>query len=399
MPHYLVAADVRDVVNTNYSVNLTFYAPEGTLERLQEGLSPVISPVLTDFFHLYDTSFERYVPTKELVDRYPDDVHKHYRKASTDKDALPDADPRGKPLLRVLELGRMIAHGSPLPVVRRGMFLVAADGFQGDFFQRTVILLLRHDDEAGTLGVIVNKNFTANERKSAIEAARAQGKAVEQQIEELRQRKDTSKKKKEAQEAAEALKGLAPVARKGECLLKLARTPGVEIRIGGPVGLQEFPFGPHHVVMHPFSDIKGRASALAGSGSSRDPDLYFNLVGDMRNEDILEVAQRVRDMEYGKVIIFQGNSGWGPKQLAGEIRGSLHGASSWNWISATSEEVISLPVGEHSAKRSSRKRKAEEKKRSKSRKEQAAPPNEKDRGDEFWKRLSASDALEKLSAP
>mmetsp|Transcript_16378 Transcript_16378/g.36839 ORF Transcript_16378/g.36839 Transcript_16378/m.36839 type:complete len:545 (-) Transcript_16378:32-1666(-) len=380
MPHYLIIADLRDVVNTNFSVNLTFYAPEGTLERLKDGVSPMINPSLPDYFLLFDTSAERYIPKEALAKLYPDDVPRHYRQG------LPDKDPQGKPLLRVIELGRLIAHGSPVPVVRQGMFLVASETFTGDFFQRTVILLLRHDDEAGTLGVIVNRNYSsAPERQRLLKAASDKVALLEKQVEELRMNRASADK-----EAREMLKNLSPIVRTGECLLKLARTRGVELRTGGPVGLEEFPFGRHHIVIHPFHDIKGRMPALLGSGSAIDPDLYFNMVGDMRNEDLLEVSRRVKDMEYGKVIVFQGNSGWGPKQLAGEIRGSLLGGSSWSWISASSEEVLDLPTDEYPSERTSKKGKRARRKRKEG--------TGKGVGEAFWKRLVAAEALQSLKA-
>mmetsp|Transcript_146027 Transcript_146027/g.266063 ORF Transcript_146027/g.266063 Transcript_146027/m.266063 type:complete len:541 (-) Transcript_146027:89-1711(-) len=343
-PGYLILVDFRDVENLGEEPtagearmsNFTLYSPEATLEKLGKDGNPILNPMMNQFFNLFDTSLGTYLPTPQIARRYADDLHRHYRNKL---DRLPEVDPHGKPLLRIVEFGRMIAHGKSVPVVRKGMFLVSTPELQDEFmFGKTAILLLEHDDNDGTLGVIVNKNITGSKRKAMAQSA-------EQNIEQMQ----TFMQQQEKSGGDEQmLKTIANEVEQASGVLKLARAPFVDLRIGGPVGLQQFPSGPHHLLLHPFKDAHGAKLALRGAGSKADPDLYVTRLHGLSPKKIKDFIKRNAQLSPEaraagqRMIVFAGNSAWGPKQLAGEIRGSLQGSSSWGWMPATTRNVLTL---------------------------------------------------------
>ncbi|CAK0861797.1 unnamed protein product [Prorocentrum cordatum] len=259
MPHYLLLADHRDLseelesMGANSTANLTFYAPEVALEP---GATPLVSPLMPRYFHFLDSSQDMYVPRPDLARLYPDDVGSHYRDHAS-KEELPETDAKGQPLLRVVQDGRLIAHGRPVPVLRKGMFLVATEGIQDQMFGQSVILLLNHSDYEGTLGVIVNKPIEEAVKKQTL---------------------------RHAQSNLDAWRSMGRDYGRAEALLALLRVPGVDLRMGGPVGMMEFPLGTAHVVLHPFPDVRApsspwrapapaptRTSSRASSGASAKP--------------------------------------------------------------------------------------------------------------------------------
>lgn len=342
-PSYLVLVDMRDLENLGNDpgkplaiANFTVYSPEATLEKSGDADNIIINPVMNQFFNLFDTSSGKYVPVPQIGRVYAADLHPHYR---SNLDRLPEVDAKGKPLLRIVEFGRMIAHGKSVPVVRKSMFLVATEELDDPvMFGKTAILLLEHDDNQGTLGVIVNKNFTGKKRKAILESA---DNTMNQMQSHLQQQERSGHDAQMTQIAEELEKATG--------LVKLARAPFVDLRMGGPVGLQHFPAGPHHFLLHPFKRAPGAQLALRGSGSKADPDLFYTALHALKPKQIKDYFKwgsqiNAEAREAGqRMILFAGNSAWGPKQLAGEIRGSLHqGESSWGWMPATTRNVFTL---------------------------------------------------------
>ncbi|CAK0861796.1 unnamed protein product [Prorocentrum cordatum] len=255
MPHYLLLADHRDLseelesMGANSTANLTFYAPEVALEP---GATPLVSPLMPRYFHFLDSSQDMYVPRPDLARLYPDDVGSHYRDHAS-KEELPETDAKGQPLLRVVQDGRLIAHGRPVPVLRKGMFLVATEGIQDQMFGQSVILLLNHSDYEGTLGVIVNKPIEEAVKKQTL---------------------------RHAQSNLDAWRSMGRDYGRAEALLALLRVPGVDLRMGGPVGMMEFPLGTAHVVLHPFPDVRAPSSpwrAPAPAPTRYDVPTYLRL--------------------------------------------------------------------------------------------------------------------------
>jgi len=155
------------------------------------------------------------------------------------------------------------------------------------------------------------------------------------------------------------LKAMAQQIDVGKRVLRLAQLSGVEVRLGGPVGLNEFPMGSEHLVLHPFKEPealrKASKLALSGSGTEDNPDLFYARLGDLSKVQMEALLAKAKALDgstkatgaggravpaAARMVIFAGNSAWGPLQLSGEIRGGLGHGSSWGWIPASPREVL-----------------------------------------------------------
>lgn len=129
-------------------------------------------------------------------------------------------------------------------------------------------------------------------------------------------------------------------------ILDLAETPGVQLRVGGPVGMGEFPVGAEHIILHPFKGLNGSHLALKGSETSNDPDLFYTRAGALADTDMDMLVSRVKEEARDSdgplnVMVFAGNSAWVPGQLAGEMKsGCGCKGSSWNVLPAQPKEVL-----------------------------------------------------------
>eukprot|EP00812_Abedinium_dasypus_P004242 NODE_1527_length_1119_cov_303.856203.p1 GENE.NODE_1527_length_1119_cov_303.856203~~NODE_1527_length_1119_cov_303.856203.p1 ORF type:complete len:331 (-),score=110.57 NODE_1527_length_1119_cov_303.856203:96-1088(-) len=291
----------------------------------------------------------RYVPKQEIMRRYPDDVDQHFHaQQGAENGTLLQVDPAGQPLLRVIERGRLVAQGRPVPAITRGTVLVANEDFTGDFFGKAVVLLVDHG-ENGSTGVILNKNLSEAERVHQIIDAHRR---VEHASEELREAHEKLEEEqgKVAASKDKALQEGTEIALRGRAMVELLATPGVELRMGGPVGLEDFPFSQQLLILHPFKKVKSEF-VLKGEGTPEDPDLYLSRPALLRWEDIAQIVVRTREhhTRWGfkagqRIIVFLGMSGWGPHQLAGELRGGLYGKAAWAWSAAARpRDVFRLP--------------------------------------------------------
>merc|ERR1712039_487303 len=107
-----------------------------------------------------------------------------------------------------------------------------------------------------------NKNVTESQRRAHIKAGQS---VIDQASDRIRQmqRMDAEGGHSGGKSVGSQLDQLADAIGKGEALLKLLSIQGVDLRIGGPVGLGEFPLGAQSLVLHPFGKKKVKGSTLA----------------------------------------------------------------------------------------------------------------------------------------
>lgn len=317
LPHYRVLMDLRDMGSMSQEDNLMaifnetkemdIYCPEILLEALNETV--VLSVLMPQFMEFHDGS--RYIPHKDLIAMYPDDVDEWYNKADV------VTTPKGGPLHRVVEAGRLISHGAPVPVVRKGMFIVATPEIRGEIFDNSIVLLAQHDDLEGTVGPIVNKPMNA----AQVQACLKEMDMFEEQLAGLLQ---SGSDQIDPDSIKMMLKEMQP-------LRKLAKAKGIKVKwgIGGPVGLEK-PLP--SLILHPFSGIRGAKLAVEGSGRGDDSDLFVG-------GDPLEILKSAKKDKTATIRLYRGVSSWGPNQLAGELR-----RGAWGWRYASPEEVHDAAV-------------------------------------------------------
>uniref|UniRef100_A0A7S0B7T3 Uncharacterized protein n=1 Tax=Pyrodinium bahamense TaxID=73915 RepID=A0A7S0B7T3_9DINO len=179
-----------------------------------------------------------------------------------------------------------------VPGLEAGRLLVAGSVEDDGMFGASVVLLLRHDHAAGSLGVVLNRRLSEADRALLVDRVRG-----------LDERWLTAGQVQAVRSARELLRG--------------------DVRLGGPVGIRDFPFQTC-VVVHGRRSL--RRARMALRAPTEDGDLWWSYLSEWDPS-----------FDSKDAVLFLGLSGWQGGQLAGEVSQAMWG------LAAASPSAVGQP--------------------------------------------------------